>query len=162
MANIKKLVALASQHLQPGEQVHASVMGAYETKIMGQDTLRNGVFLATDRRVFFYGKRMFGYNSESFPYSSISSFDAGKGMLGKSLSFFASGNKVTMKWIKTGDFQGFMDKVQSSVGKKSAAPEVAASKDDVADQIKKLADLRDSGILTEEEFSIKKKQLLGI
>ncbi|MBC6972973.1 SHOCT domain-containing protein [Bacillus sp. Xin] len=33
---------------------------------------------------------------------------------------------------------------------------------DVADQIKKLADLRDSGILTNEEFDAKKKQLLGI
>lgn len=33
---------------------------------------------------------------------------------------------------------------------------------DVADQIKRLADLRDSGILTNEEFDAKKKQLLGI
>ncbi|WP_346206779.1 DUF4429 domain-containing protein [Caldifermentibacillus hisashii] len=33
---------------------------------------------------------------------------------------------------------------------------------DIADQIKKLADLRDNGILTEEEFQAKKKQLLGI
>ncbi|HDR8172041.1 TPA: SHOCT domain-containing protein [Bacillus thuringiensis] len=33
---------------------------------------------------------------------------------------------------------------------------------DVADQIKKLADLRDSCILTNEEFDAKKKQLLGI
>ncbi|MFT4413322.1 SHOCT domain-containing protein [Fredinandcohnia humi] len=33
---------------------------------------------------------------------------------------------------------------------------------DIADQIKKLADLRDSGILTDEEFNDKKKQLLDI
>jgi hypothetical protein len=32
----------------------------------------------------------------------------------------------------------------------------------VADEIKKLAELKDSGILTEEEFTAKKKQLLGI
>jgi hypothetical protein len=32
----------------------------------------------------------------------------------------------------------------------------------VADEIKKLAELRDQGILTEEEFTAKKKQLLGI
>lgn len=32
----------------------------------------------------------------------------------------------------------------------------------VADEIKKLAELRDNGILTEEEFTAKKKQLLGI
>lgn len=33
---------------------------------------------------------------------------------------------------------------------------------DVADQIVKLAALKEQGILTEEEFSAKKKQLLGI
>ena len=31
---------------------------------------------------------------------------------------------------------------------------------DIADQIKKLADLRDAGILTEEEFATKKAELL--
>jgi len=33
---------------------------------------------------------------------------------------------------------------------------------DIADQIKKLADLKEQGILTEEEFSAKKKKILGI
>ena len=42
----------------------------------------------------------------------------------------------------------------------SPAPTNASG--DVADQIKKLADLRDNGILTNEEFDAKKKQLLGI
>jgi hypothetical protein len=33
---------------------------------------------------------------------------------------------------------------------------------DLVDQIRKLAELKDQGISTEEEFSEKKKQLLGI
>ena len=33
---------------------------------------------------------------------------------------------------------------------------------DVAGQIGKLAELRDKGILTEEEFTIQKKKLLGL
>lgn len=32
----------------------------------------------------------------------------------------------------------------------------------IADEIKKLADLRDQGILTEEEFTARKRQLLGM
>jgi hypothetical protein len=36
------------------------------------------------------------------------------------------------------------------------------STDDVIEQIKKLADLRDQGILTDAEFEAKKKQLLGL
>ena len=38
----------------------------------------------------------------------------------------------------------------------------AAAGDDVIEQIKALAGLRDAGVLTEEEFSAKKAQLLGI
>lgn len=51
--------------------------------------------------------------------------------------------------------------------KQAASPSVPAdrndtSTDDVASQIEKFANLRDKGIITEEEFSAKKKQLLGI
>ncbi|HXJ64608.1 MAG TPA: SHOCT domain-containing protein [Actinomycetota bacterium] len=45
------------------------------------------------------------------------------------------------------------------------APEPAAAEpgvDDEASEIRKLASLRDQGLLTEEEFAAKKKQILGI
>ena len=43
-----------------------------------------------------------------------------------------------------------------------AAPAPSAPSDTIVEQIKQLAELRDQGILTEEEFSSKKKKLLGI
>ena len=43
-----------------------------------------------------------------------------------------------------------------------AAPAPSAPADTTVEQIKQLAELRDQGILTEEEFSSKKKKLLGI
>lgn len=39
---------------------------------------------------------------------------------------------------------------------------VASGGDDQIAQLKQLADLKDQGILTEEEFSAKKKQILGL
>lgn len=42
------------------------------------------------------------------------------------------------------------------------APAQAPAADDSIEQIKKLADLRDQGILTDAEFEAKKKQLLGL
>lgn len=42
-----------------------------------------------------------------------------------------------------------------------AAPPVEVT-DDVVEQLKKLAELRDAGILTEDEFTAKKSKLLGI
>jgi hypothetical protein len=42
------------------------------------------------------------------------------------------------------------------------APAPAGGQDDVVAQIQQLAQLKDQGILTEEEFAAKKAQLLGI
>ncbi len=44
----------------------------------------------------------------------------------------------------------------------AAAQQQAAPQDDLAAQLESLAKLRDQGILTEEEFSAKKAQILGI
>ena len=47
----------------------------------------------------------------------------------------------------------------------SAAPQAAAPQADVStqiEQVKQLAALKDQGILTEEEFSAKKAQILGL
>lgn len=45
--------------------------------------------------------------------------------------------------------------------KKQGAP-VQSNNLDVADQISKLAELRDKGILTEEEFTTQKRKMLGL
>ena len=42
------------------------------------------------------------------------------------------------------------------------APPAAPSEDDQMDQLEKLGDLHAKGILTDEEFSAKKAQILGI
>lgn len=42
------------------------------------------------------------------------------------------------------------------------APAPAPAQDDTVTELQQLAQLKDQGILTEEEFAAKKKQLLGI
>jgi hypothetical protein len=157
MAKIDKLIEKAQSHLEPGENIIASVLGAYETKIMKSDTVRNGIFLATDQRLVFYAKKLAGYDLEVFPYSSISSIDMGKDLMGHRISLFASGNKTSMKWINTGDVQQFVQIVKERIGKKE---EKSNPTIDIAEQIKKIAELKDLGILTEEEFTSKKQELL--
>lgn len=157
MAKIDKLIKYAESHLEADEQVLKSVMGAYETKILGGDSVRNGVFMATNRRLVFYAKKLTGYDMEVFPYSTISSIEMGKNLMGHYISFFASGNITSMKWINTGNVPGFVEEVKARIGKKEAPIESP----DIAGQIKKLAELRGSGVLTEEEFAAKKQELLA-
>lgn len=57
MAKIDKLLSAAKEHLEPTEQVLAVILGAYETKMMKSETVRNGIFIATEKRVVFYAKK---------------------------------------------------------------------------------------------------------
>jgi len=160
MAGLESNVSAAQKHLDPGESVVAAVLGAYEGKFMGQDSLRNGVFLATDRRLVFFAK-FFGYEMEVFPYANISSIEMGKTLMGHHFSFFASGNKASMKWISKGDVDKFVAHVKDVIQKKSATPHAAPPQPDIPDQIRKLAELRDASVLTEAEFQGKKAELLA-
>lgn len=59
------------------------------------------------------------------------------------------------RWQEQGEVQpGYLEPTQNT------AP--AAPADDTAAQLQQLAQLKDQGILTEEEFTAKKKQILGI
>lgn len=128
---------------------------------MGHDSVRTGVFLATNKRLVFYAKKLTGYDLEVFPYSTISSIEMGKNLMGHKVKFFASGNKASMKWIKEGDVQKFIEEVKGRIGKKEAVQGVMPTSDDIPAQIKKLADLKEQGILSEREFETKKKELLA-
>lgn len=175
MGKLDRLVDQARPHLEPGEQIVAAVMGTYETKIMGSDSIRTGTLIATDRRIVFYAKKLGGYDLESFPYGNVSSFEQGKNLMGHNLRFFASGNKVEMKWIKSDTHLArFTDTVKAGMaarhGGAAAAPATAHTpppappagpQPDVMEQLRKLGELRDAGILTQEEFDAKKTQLLA-
>jgi hypothetical protein len=51
---------------------------------------------------------------------------------------------------------------QAQPGYMAPAQPVPAAQDDTAAQLQQLAQLKDQGILTQEEFDAKKKQILGI
>jgi hypothetical protein len=165
VAKLDKLIAQAREHLDEGEDVVSAVQGTYETKIAGNDSVRKGAFIATDRRLVFYAKKLTGYDLESYPYDHISSIEMGKSMMGHQVTFFASGNKVHMKWIDgKQDVAGFISTVRARMkgGARGGADTGATPEPDLSDQIRRLAQLRDEGLVTEEEFQAKKAQLLGL
>ena len=155
-----KLLEAARGHLDLGEKVLAYVLGQYETEILGSDSIRTGVFLATDRRLLFFAKKLTGFDLESFPYEKISSLEMGKGMMGHYITFFASGNKAKMKWIDVGDVTGFVESARARMDLSSKPVSDPTALDPIA-QIEKLAALRDAGALSEEEFAVKKADLLS-
>lgn len=163
MAGYKKNLNAALEHLESGESIKASIGGTYDCKIMGEDSVRSGIFAATEKRVIFFAKKLMGYDMESFPFQNISSIEKSKNFLGHKISFFASGNKVEVKWIQDGDVEGFINYVNTKIGTGTQTSNTMAtsSNDDIPTMIKKLAELKDQGILTEQEFLQKKRELLS-
>lgn len=83
---------------------------------------------------------------------------------------FASGNKAEISNVAKDDGKEMVDLIRArlSAPKESAPQQIvvqaaapASAQPDVMDQLKKLADLHAAGVLTDEEFSAKKTELLG-
>ena len=85
---------------------------------MGNNTVRNGVFAITQNRVIFFAKRMFGYDLESFKFDKISSIERSKNFMGHSITIYASGNEVQIKWVNDGEFVTFMDAFDNALENK--------------------------------------------
>lgn len=164
---LRKLTMQAKPHMDPDETVLASVLGTYECKIMGQDSVRAGALFATEHRIIFYAKKMGGYELESFPYGHIASFEAGKSLMGPHLKFIASGNTVTIKWIN-GDpapleaivKQHMHASTQPAVASGVAAAPVPAAEDH-AESLRKLKSLLDQQLITPEEYEAKRAEVLA-
>jgi len=114
----------------------------------------------TDKRVF--GKSGFGKRVD-LPLDSISAVGTGAF---NGLAVATSSGKIKFMGIKNRDeiHEVIGDLLLERQNKPSAAPttikqEVQQSS---ADELKKFRELLDSGIITQEEFDAKKKQLLGL
>ena len=103
-------------------------------------------------------------DTEVTPLRSVSSVQAKKdGLRWTKITVFASGNNIDFRFghdeahVFKETIQGLLLNPTSS-GHTITAPQAS----DPLDQLKKLGELRDSGILSDEEFEAKKKQLLEL
>lgn len=120
------------------------------------------LIVVTDKRV--YGKAMFGKQVD-LPLDSISAL--GMGMF-SSIAVATSSGKITFWGISNRDeihkaISGLLQNRQSGNKKEAAAvTHITQQAQSSADELKKYKDLLDSGVISQEEFDAKKKQLLGL
>lgn len=114
----------------------------------------------TNKRV--YGNTFFGKQVD-LPVDSISA--VGSGMM-KGISVATSSGKITFSFIKNRDeirtaITNLLNNRQTkqTVATTTIKQEIPQSN---ADELKKYKDLLDSGVISQEEFDAKKKQLLGL
>ncbi len=155
MSLYKSIFNEAQKHLEPEETILLVLNGTTEKGVLGRQ--HPALYIATDRRVILYISKLFGDKLQIFPYANISSIEFQDTFLyGHNILLFVGKKKYTMKFVQENAEQ-FVQIVQQKIGKSvdSVNPVI-----DIPDQIRKISELRDKGILTEEEFTSKKQELL--
>ena len=122
--------------------------------------LRSYELTVTDKRIF--GKVAWGKRVD-LPVDSVSATASLRFLNGVSVS--TSSGRISFRALKNADaiYQVINNLlIERQQEKSKPAPVVESPKSDEDDQLKKYKELLDSGVITQEEFDAKKKQLLGL
>ena len=159
--------------LDSSESVKSLVGGTFRA-----DTNRlhkhNGVAIATDKRVVFLDKGILGSTEvQEMPYRNVEAITYSTGMLMAGVQITGCGiSSFRIEDIPQKDsVRPFVDCVRSHVDAVAITDNPSMDKSQqaidgtpavsVADEIEKFGQLVEKGMLTQEEFDAKKKQLLG-
>lgn len=159
---IKKL----ETHLHENEVVDKIVTGTYAGG--------TGIVVLTDKRLMFVKDGWTSKTSEDFPFSRISSINWHTGMLLGQIDIHVQGLKSEIKNVQKDAGKLIVDRtrhhiskgdqptsaVQATPAPAAAAAAAASAEPDVYEQLRKLAELRTAGVITDEEFEAKKQVLM--
>lgn len=151
--------------LNPGEEViHSFEQASITGKVGGAHSI-----YVTNERVFKLVPRTLGLrrNLEDFRYEDMANVSMKRGITRSDIHInmrFLSDDVMIRKIPKDGA-NNILKTLQDGIAgrlKKQESPSTItdSSQSDIPDQIKKLAELKNDGILSEEEFEEKKKKLL--
>lgn len=121
-----------------------------------------GLLVATDRRLIFINKGLVSLKVEDFGYDKITSVQYRTGMVFGEIDILASGNRATFKNIEKAHVRDFGDWLRAKISTPKVTQTSQPQPANATDEIIRMAELHRQGILTDEEFAAKKKQLLGL
>lgn len=138
------------EKLMPGETLVGHLEGWIGEKMgQGERIRHNGQFILTNERVCFYRKDPFEEVFETIPLSKISSVETLSLMGYRVLRLHTAHDDLEFKTLEP---KTLFDEVLAQLERlRNEAPA-----ESITDQIKKLGELRDGGLLTEDEFNAKK------
>lgn len=146
------------EKLMPGETLVGHLEGWIGEKMgQGERIRHNGQFILTNERVCFYRKDPFEEVFETIPLSKISSVETLSLMGYRVLRLHTAHDDLEFKTLEPKTlFDEVLAQLERLRNEASTAPA-----ESITDQIKKLGELRDGGLLTEDEFNAKKAELLA-
>lgn len=157
----KKEIIDLERLMQGDEDVKAISSGYYEN--------RTWLFACTDRRILAVNKNfMIGGDQVEIPFRQINGITVNTGLVFSTVIIQTGFKHMKIEKILKDSAKRFVDVAHAEMEayeNRAKAPaqvvhQVAATSD--ADELRKFKALLDEGIITQEEFDAKKKQILGI
>lgn len=156
----RKEIQYLPQILSENEQILALVSGLMEGKTW--------LVVCTSKRVIFLDKGMFyGLKQSEIPLQKINSIEQNSGFIFGEITIWYGSHKMLMTNVKKRCITGFVNSTNKAIedcrmrDNNSRNNDEGLSQELVADELTKLAKLRDQGVLSEEEFSQMKKKLIS-
>lgn len=151
--SVKAELKRAHEVIQPGETVQMIAVGNYKGA-------GNSLVIVTEQRLVAinetgaFNKKL---QTHDVRYDRVSSVQSESSKVSGSVTLNTSGGDIEIeKVLPTGRATEVATYVRSRIGQPAGAAPVS-----VADELRKLAELRDAGIVTPEEFEAKKADLLA-
>lgn len=162
----KHLQFFTSKKMRVGENVETSVKGYVSGKKKdSKDALMTGRLILTDQRVCFYRKGIIGEKFESIDLANITSIESTSMMGHRSVKLYSTHNDLTFNSFKSKEeFDPVVSHIEQSMNAArtpQANPVTTSLDSSPTSQLEKLAALHKSGILTAEEFTAKKADILA-
>lgn len=163
----KHVFKFQESHLQSGETVVEWCEG-YTGEMMGSGDKKphNGALVVTNVRVAFYRKGMFGEVLETIPLKSISSIERKSNLGHRTIRIHTSHDKLEFKMFDKAKEQLLISAIEQGRGATSAISSITtavanSANQDPIEMLKKLADLKESGILSTSEYETKKAEIIS-
>lgn len=140
--------------LAPDEKIDNIIQGIYNKGM--------GILVSTNRRLVFIDKGMiYGLKVEDFPLDKITSIQYETGLILGEVKIHTSSNIAIIDHVDKNDARKFAEFVRDKISKPTidSIPQ-NNSQPNILEQLEKLGKLKESGVLTEEEFNDYKKKLL--
>jgi hypothetical protein len=161
VGRLSKGEELISAMLQPGESIVASIAATQCDPPTAKSGKVTGCLAITNQRVVFAGRAITKAITRTIPVTEVSSLELSKGMMLSHIRLTLSGSYENFL-VKYKEAEDFMTFAQAELQKSRNLPTSISSATGVsaADELKKLAELHQQGILTIEEFTEAKSRLL--
>jgi len=160
--SVKKTMADLPNQIKNGEQVKIIICGQIEHN--------SGVLTLTNKRVFYYSKRLFSNDLTDMPINKIGGVNYEGGIFNKKIKINYSGGDFEMKAYDSEASKEFISLLNEAMNNTDTSPiesvpievQNKSNSDDRIAQLESLAKLKADGILNEEEFQMEKSRILNL